>query len=251
MVLDECLAHPSGRGARPVSRWNGRCGGRAAPASAFFRFTKKGTGVFCRSSSSPTPARPSSASCRAASLRSYARKARGGPSAIGFEAYAIGGLSVGEPDRRHVRASWRGTTPCLPEDRPRYLMGAGTPQDLVESVARGDRSVRLRAARRGTPGTGSCSPARGPSILRMRGTRRTIGRRIRRAGVTPAGPVRGPISGTFFRPAKSTRLPLTRCITCTFTLTPSARIRDAIAFGRFESFRVAFHQSLSRRLHDS
>jgi queuine tRNA-ribosyltransferase len=55
---------------------------------------------------------------------------------LGFDGYAIGGLSVGEPidERNHVLEA---TTPLLPTDKPRYLMGVGTPEDLVESVARG------------------------------------------------------------------------------------------------------------------
>src|SRR4029077_6614295 len=56
--------------------------------------------------------------------------------AIGFEAYAIGGLRGGEPIDG-VDAIVSHTTQFLPEDRPRYLMGTGTPEDLVESVARG------------------------------------------------------------------------------------------------------------------
>src|SRR5439155_15330540 len=56
--------------------------------------------------------------------------------AIGFEGYAIGGLSVGEPiDVMYAMVAH--TTPHLPIDRPRYLMGTGTPEDLVEAVARG------------------------------------------------------------------------------------------------------------------
>lgn len=55
---------------------------------------------------------------------------------IGFDGYAIGGLSVGEPmeERNKVLEA---TTPQLPEDHPRYLMGVGTPEDIVESVRRG------------------------------------------------------------------------------------------------------------------
>jgi len=55
---------------------------------------------------------------------------------IGFEAYAIGGLSVGEPiDLMYDIVG--ATTPHLPADRPRYLMGVGTPIDIVEAVWRG------------------------------------------------------------------------------------------------------------------
>ncbi|MFN7890927.1 MAG: tRNA guanosine(34) transglycosylase Tgt [Pirellula sp.] len=55
---------------------------------------------------------------------------------IGFDGYAIGGLSVGEPPPEMYRVL-DGVCPCLPEDQPRYLMGVGTPLDLVEGVARG------------------------------------------------------------------------------------------------------------------
>ena len=55
---------------------------------------------------------------------------------IGFDGYAIGGLSVGEPPAEMYRVL-DGTCPALPEDRPRYLMGVGTPIDLVEGIARG------------------------------------------------------------------------------------------------------------------
>ena len=55
---------------------------------------------------------------------------------IGFEAYAIGGLSVGEPTDVMYDIVGK-TAPRLPEASPRYLMGTGTPGDLVESVARG------------------------------------------------------------------------------------------------------------------
>ncbi len=55
---------------------------------------------------------------------------------IGFHGYAIGGLAVGEGQERMLR-TLDFTTPLLPADKPRYLMGVGTPDDIVESVARG------------------------------------------------------------------------------------------------------------------
>src|SRR5881227_3692192 len=55
---------------------------------------------------------------------------------IGFHGYAIGGLAVGEP-QAVMLAMIDETAPLLPQDRPRYLMGVGTPEDLLESVARG------------------------------------------------------------------------------------------------------------------
>ncbi|MEN1729006.1 MAG: tRNA guanosine(34) transglycosylase Tgt [Pseudomonadota bacterium] len=71
---------------------------------------------------------------------------------IGFDGYAIGGLSVGEPEaeRNEVLDA---TCPQLPEDRPRYLMGVGRPEDLLAGVARGvdmfDCVMPTRNARNG------------------------------------------------------------------------------------------------------
>jgi queuine tRNA-ribosyltransferase len=55
---------------------------------------------------------------------------------IGFHGYAIGGLAVGEP-QAVMLAMIEETVPVLPHDRPRYLMGVGTPDDILESAARG------------------------------------------------------------------------------------------------------------------
>ena len=57
-------------------------------------------------------------------------------STMAFDGFAVGGLSVGEPPPEMYRIT-AATTPRLPVDRPRYLMGVGTPADLLESVARG------------------------------------------------------------------------------------------------------------------
>ena len=71
---------------------------------------------------------------------------------IGFDGYAIGGLAVGEPfEERNEVLDF--TVPALPEDRPRYLMGVGRPEDLVASVLRGvdmfDCVMPTRNARNG------------------------------------------------------------------------------------------------------
>jgi queuine tRNA-ribosyltransferase len=72
--------------------------------------------------------------------------------AIGFPGYAIGGLSVGEP-RSLTREMVEATLPHLPPDRPRYLMGVGTPNEIVEYAALGvdmmDCVLPTRAARHG------------------------------------------------------------------------------------------------------
>ncbi len=71
---------------------------------------------------------------------------------IGFDGYAIGGLSVGESKREMLRVMAY-TAPRLPADKPRYLMGVGTPEDIVESVAAGidmfDCVLPTRNARNG------------------------------------------------------------------------------------------------------
>jgi queuine tRNA-ribosyltransferase len=75
-----------------------------------------------------------------------------GLAAIGFEGYAIGGLAVGEPkpDRSRILAH---CAPRLPADKPRYLMGMGTPEDIVEAVGAGvdlfDCVLPTRNARNG------------------------------------------------------------------------------------------------------
>lgn len=72
---------------------------------------------------------------------------------IGFEGYAIGGLSVGEP-KEAMREITEHTAARLPVDRPRYLMGVGTPLDLIESVALGiDMFDCVMPSRNGRNGT--------------------------------------------------------------------------------------------------
>ena len=71
---------------------------------------------------------------------------------IGFDGYAIGGLSVGEPKEDMLRILAH-TAPKMPQDKPRYLMGVGTPEDLVAAVSQGvdmfDCVMPTRNARNG------------------------------------------------------------------------------------------------------
>ena len=80
------------------------------------------------------------------------RESIDGLTAIGFDGYAIGGLSVGEP-KEEMMATLDALHPKMPADKPRYLMGVGTPEDLVESVRRGidlfDCVMPTRNARNG------------------------------------------------------------------------------------------------------
>jgi queuine tRNA-ribosyltransferase len=72
---------------------------------------------------------------------------------LNFDGYAIGGVSVGEPSEKMLQAvDW--TAPLLPENKPRYLMGVGKPEEIIMSVARGidmfDCVIPTRNARHGT-----------------------------------------------------------------------------------------------------
>jgi queuine tRNA-ribosyltransferase len=75
-----------------------------------------------------------------------------GLKSIGFDGYAIGGLSVGEPKEDRARVL-RSLLPHMPADKPRYLMGVGTPEDIVEAVRLGidmfDCVMPTRNARNG------------------------------------------------------------------------------------------------------
>jgi queuine tRNA-ribosyltransferase len=167
---------------------------------------------------------------------------------IGFEAYAIGGLSVGEPTDVMYDIVSR-TTPHLPTDRPRYLMGTGTPADLVESVARGidlfDCVLPTRNARNGQLFTSEgriniknaryAEDDRPPDPACGCYTCRTCSRAYLRH-LYVAGEMNAATLNTLHN--------------LHFYLDTLGRIRDAIAFGRFERFRRAFHQSLSRHPHD-
>ena len=72
--------------------------------------------------------------------------------AVGFDGYAIGGLAVGEPEEDRSRVL-KYVSPKLPFDKPRYLMGMGTPEDIIEAVAAGvdmfDCVLPTRNARNG------------------------------------------------------------------------------------------------------
>ena len=74
-----------------------------------------------------------------------------------FPGYAVGGLAVGEPQEVMLE-TLELTTPRLPADKPRYLMGVGTPLDLIESGGARHRHVRLRACRPDRAATARRSP---------------------------------------------------------------------------------------------
>ena len=172
-----------------------------------------------------------------------------GTLAVGFDAYAIGGLSVGEPtDVMYDVVGY--TTAWLPDDRPRYLMGAGTPADLVECVARGidmfDCVLPTRNARNGQlfTSTGRLNIKNAANASDDRpiddACRCYTCRTHSRAYLRHLFLAREMTAGT-----------LNSLHNLQFYLDTMGRIREAIEFGRFEIFRQGFHQTWSRRSQDS
>lgn len=133
MVFDECTTYPATREQARDSmelsaRWAQRCRDHYQGDGALFGIIQGGMYQDLR-------------------LESLDRLEQ-----IGFDGYAIGGLSVGEPKEEMIHVLDHVAT-RMPAERPRYLMGVGTPTDLVESVARGvdmfDCVLPTRNARNG------------------------------------------------------------------------------------------------------
>ncbi len=119
MVLDECPPYPvsveiAADAMRRSMRWAERSRAAWPPREGYGQFGIVQGGVF-----------PELRAESAAALR-----------AIGFEGYAIGGLAVGE-DMETMLSMVATTTPLLPQDQPRYLMGVGKPDQIVGAVLRG------------------------------------------------------------------------------------------------------------------
>ena len=244
MVLDECLAFPATHDAAASSmrrsiRWAERGrrrmmelrGGTVAevqvsnPGQAQFGIVQGGVFEDLRAESADSTV------------------------AIGFEGYAIGGLSVGEPNQQ-MYSVVEAVTRRLPLDQPRYLMGAGTPADLIECVARGvdmfDCVMPTRNARNGqlftSQGRVNIKNARYAEDDRpldpacqcytCRHHSRAYLRHLFMAGEMTAGA-------------------LNTLHNLSFYLDSMRRIRDAIAFRTFDSFRLEFLRSASRLSLDS
>ncbi|MCC7546454.1 MAG: tRNA guanosine(34) transglycosylase Tgt [Burkholderiales bacterium] len=134
MIFDECTAYPADPGQAAESmrlslRWAERSRrAHAGNPNALFGIVQGGM------------------------YESLREESLAGLMAIGFDGYAIGGLSVGEP-KADMRRILRHTAPRLPADQPRYLMGVGTPRDIVEAVQAGidmfDCVMPTRNARNG------------------------------------------------------------------------------------------------------
>jgi queuine tRNA-ribosyltransferase len=242
MVLDECIATPAGEDAareamERSARWARRARERwlliaqdpaavpdvraTNPGQAQFGIVQGGTHEALRTESVQATVE------------------------IGFEAYAIGGLSVGEaPEVTY--ATVLHTAPLLPEDRPRYLMGSGMPDDLFECVARGidlfDCVLPTRNAR-----NGQLITRQGPLSIKNA-----------RYADDPAPPDPGcgcytcrHFSRAYLRhlyvAGEMGAASLNTLHNLYFYLDTMRRIREAIMLGTFEKLRSEFHQTFSRR----
>ncbi len=262
MVLDECLAQPAPpaavrESAERSARWARRCRDRflalsekgPGPSSAVAD-VERGPGPVSRAW--PVVTNPGQAQFgiiqggTVPELRSLSVERT---LAMGFEAYAIGGVSVGEPaDTMYSVVAH--TAPQLPDDRPRYLMGVGTPLDIVEAVSRGidlfDCVMPTRNARNGQLFTsagritiknaryasdeGALDPACSCYVCRTHS--RAYLRHLF---------VSGEIGAAVLNTIHNLR----------FYLDTMARVRQAIVFGTLETLRLSLRAIFSRPLSDS
>ncbi len=238
MAFDECLAYPATHDAAADSmrrslRWAVRCRRR-------FEEVRGGnaTGV-----ATTNPGQALFGIVQGGVYQDLREESAIGTVALGFEGYAIGGLSVGEPNALMYDVT-AATTRHLPADQPRYLMGTGTPEDLVESVARGidmfDCVMPTRHARNGQLFTSQ-------GRINIKNARYADDDR-------PLDPSCGCYtcrrhSRAYLRhlyiAGEMTASALNTLHNLTFYLDTMQGIRDAIAFRNFETFRQEFVRSTS------
>lgn len=242
MVLDECLALPASAGEVRASmqrtlRWAGR---------ARDRFLRLGAGE-AAGVIVTNPGQAQFGIVQGGVFPDLREESAAATVAIGFEGYAIGGLSVGEPPDVMYDVVSR-TAPRLPEDRPRYLMGVGTPSDLVEAVARGidlfDCVLPTRNARNG-------------QLFTSAGRLNITNARYAEDD-SPIDPSCGCYTCRTFSRAYLRHLSMANEMSAAtlntlhnlhFYLDTLRRIRESVTFGRFESFRVAFHRGAGEQGH--
>jgi queuine tRNA-ribosyltransferase len=271
MVLDECLGYPATRDEAAASmertlRWEARCRTRFLEVGGGSRQPSADHGYpGCQRTSDPLPAagsgirdplpavsNPGQAQFGIVQGGTYKDIRVASAQAtveLGFEAYAIGGLSVGEPPDLMYEIVGE-TTPFLPETRPRYLMGTGTPVDLVEAAVLGvdlfDCVMPTRNARNGqlftSEGRLNIKNARyaddpGPPDPRCDCyTCRQFSRAYLRH---------------LFVAGEITAATLNTLHNLRFYLDTMRRIREAIAFGSLDKLRQDYRRVFSRRPVDS
>lgn len=235
MVLDECPALPStaeviDRSLELTARWARRCRERF--------LEKKGQRI-----NSPDPLQ--FGIVQGGTFAELRRKSAELTVSIGFEGYAIGGLSVGEPNETMYEVVAQ-TTPYLPVDQPRYLMGVGTPIDIVEAVARGvdmfDCVLPTRNAR-----NGQLLTSEGPLNIKNLEFAEDDGPADPACGCYTCRNFSRAYLRHLYRAGEMTGGTLNTLHNLSFYLDTMRRIREAISFGRFEEFRQKFHQTFTRR----
>lgn len=227
MTLDECVALPAsrehlGEAVRRTSQWARRClAVRRRADQALFGIVQGGLDHELRKRSADDLV------------------------ALGFDGYAIGGLSVGEDASSRTR-TLAVTVPLLPSDKPRYLMGVGLPDDLVEGVALGidlfDCVVPSRHGR-----TGWLFTSFGRLLIRNAQYARDdrpidpscgchVCRRYTRAYLHH-----------LFRIKEMLGVRLSTIHNLSFYAELMNRIRQAIASGTFEEFRIRYYAQRAHR----
>jgi len=224
MCLDQCIAYPAERAAalaalEITTRWAQRCRQtwreQSGEKNALFGIVQGGMYEDLRRMSAEALA------------------------ALDFSGYALGGLSVGEPNTMMYDVA-EAALPLLPDDRPKYIMGVGTPEDLVALTARGadmfDCVMPTRNARNG-------------QLFTRRGTLNIANSR-HRTDTSPVDPecdcyTCRNYSRAYLRHLYQSRELLAYRLNTLhnlhYYLDLTARMRAAIAGGRFEAFRKGFY----------
>jgi queuine tRNA-ribosyltransferase len=157
---------------------------------------------------------------------------------MGFDGYAIGGVSVGEPPEKMLRQVEM-AVPFLPQDKPRYLMGVGTPPQMLEMIARGvdmfDCVLPTRVARNGTIFT-----ARGTYAIKNAQYREDFGPLEEDCGCYACRSFTRAYVRHLFRANEILGLRLMTWHNLHMYLSTLRRARQAIAAGAFEEFRREF-----------
>jgi queuine tRNA-ribosyltransferase len=159
MVLDECVPYPCGyeyaaKSAELTTRWAKRCkASREENAQRSTPNVKHRTEEAIVSQLSTINSQLLFGIVQGGTFENLRRASAQAIVQLDFDGYAIGGVSVGEPEEKMMRAV-ESAEPFLPPDKPRYAMGLGTPPQMLEMIARGmdmfDCVLPTRLARNGT-----------------------------------------------------------------------------------------------------
>ncbi|HEV7645244.1 MAG TPA: tRNA guanosine(34) transglycosylase Tgt [Pyrinomonadaceae bacterium] len=157
---------------------------------------------------------------------------------IGFDGYAIGGLSVGE-EKSVMYDVIEAVAPQMPEDAPRYLMGVGTPEDLVEAVARGvDMFDCVMPTRNGR--TGQAFTSRGKVNIRNAKYVRDPGPLDPNCSCSVCGRYSRSYLRHLYQAGEMLAATLLSHHNLAFYLDTMRRVRQSIQLGQFDRFRREF-----------